>query len=94
MRARYTAYVKCEVDFLLGSLHPDGANGVDRESTKAWAENADWHGLEILSSSGGGDKDETGEVEFVARHEGGRLHERSRFSRRGGRWVYVDGDIT
>ena len=29
MRSRYTAYVKGEIDFLLGSLHPDGAGGVD-----------------------------------------------------------------
>ena len=35
MRARYTAYIKVEVDFLLGSLHPDGSRaGVDRESTE------------------------------------------------------------
>jgi SEC-C motif-containing protein len=37
------------------------------------------------------------EVEFVARYRvqgrGGRLHERSRFVREDGRWLYVDGDI-
>lgn len=36
-------------------------------------------------------------VEFVARYRvagrGHRLHETSRFERREGRWVYVDGDI-
>jgi SEC-C motif-containing protein len=34
-----------------------------------------------------------GEVEFEATHDGGVLHERSRFVRRAGRWVYVDGDL-
>lgn len=103
MRARYSAYVKCEVDFLLDSLHPDGAAGVDRESTKAWAQNADWHGLEILSTAAGGPKDETGEVEFVAKYtmqgEPQRHHERAMFKRAPagkdgsalGPWKFVDG---
>jgi SEC-C motif domain protein len=95
MRARYTAYVKVEVDFLLGSLHPEGAGGVDRESTKAWAQNADWHGLEILSTVAGGEKDETGEVEFVAKYsmqgEPQRHHERAYFKRNNGNWLFLDG---
>jgi SEC-C motif domain protein len=95
MRARYSGYVKVDVDFLLASLHPDGASGVDRESTKAWAQNADWHGLEILSTSGGGEKDETGEVEFVAKYsmqgEPQRHHERAMFKRHNGHWAFLDG---
>jgi SEC-C motif-containing protein len=95
MRARYTGYVKCEVDFLLGSLHPDGAGGVDRESTRQWSQNADWHGLEVLGSTGGGEKDETGEVEFVAKYsmqgEPQRHHERAYFKRHNGNWLFLDG---
>jgi SEC-C motif-containing protein len=95
MRARYSAYVKTEVDFLLNSLHPDGSGGVDRESTKAWAENADWHGLEVLDTVAGGAKDETGEVEFVAKYslqqEPQRHHERATFKRHNGQWLYLDG---
>jgi SEC-C motif domain protein len=95
MRARYTAYTKVEVDFLLSSLHPDGSSGVDRESTKAWAQNADWHGLEVLSTSAGGEKDETGEVEFVAKYsmqgEPQRHHERAMFKRHNGNWMFLDG---
>jgi SEC-C motif domain protein len=96
MRARYSAYVKQEVDFLLESLHPDGAGGVDRESTKAWAQNAKWHGLEILDTAAGGPKDETGEVEFVAKYtmqdEPQRHHERGMFKRHNGQWRYLDGN--
>lgn len=95
MRARYSAYVKGEVDFLIDSLHPDGAAGVDRESTKAWSQNAEWHGLEILSTSAGGEKEETGEVEFVAKYsmqdEPQRHHERAMFKRHNGHWLYLDG---
>lgn len=96
MRARYSAYVKSEVDFLLESLHPDGAGGVDRESTKAWAQNAKWHGLEVLDTAAGGPKDETGEVEFVAKYtmqdEPQRHHERGMFKRHNGLWRYLDGN--
>jgi SEC-C motif-containing protein len=96
MRARYSAYVKEEVDFLLNSLHPDGAGGVDRESTKAWAQNAEWHGLEVLDKAAGGPKDETGEVEFVAKYtmqdEPQRHHERGMFKRHNGQWRYLDGN--
>jgi SEC-C motif-containing protein len=95
MRARYTAYVKAEVDFLLSSLHPDGSSGVDRESTKAWAENADWHGLEVLGTTAGGEKDDNGEVEFVAKYsmqgEPQRHHERAMFKRHNGNWYFLDG---
>ena len=38
------------------------------------------------------------EVEFRAHHEGpagiGTLHERSRFAQRGGRWFYLEGDVS
>jgi SEC-C motif-containing protein len=95
MRARYTGYVKGEVDFLLGSLHPDGSAGVDRESTRQWSQNADWHGLEVLGTTAGGDKDETGEVEFVAKYsmqgEPQRHHERAYFKRHNGNWLFLDG---
>jgi uncharacterized protein YchJ len=37
--------------------------------------------------------DSVGEVEFEAAHADGVLHERSRFVKRAGRWVYVDGDV-
>lgn len=45
----------------------------------------------------GGAEDETGIVEFEARFSANGaeevLHERSRFARRAGRWMYVDGDV-
>lgn len=54
-----------------------------------------WTGLEILDSVRGGLFDADGVVEFRAHHrEGPRTgvqHERSRFVRESGRWVYVDG---
>lgn len=56
-----------------------------------------WRRLQIVDTARGGPDDETGVVEFRAAFRSpdgaGVLHERSRFAREGGRWVYVDGDI-
>jgi SEC-C motif-containing protein len=85
MRSRYSAYVRGEESWLWATWHP-------RTRPDSVASSLVWTGLSLLSTSAGGPEDETGEVEFVATFEGGRLHELSRFVRRGGRWVYVDGD--
>lgn len=55
-----------------------------------------WLGLKIVDTCGTGP--DAAEVEFIARFRIGggsaaRLHERSRFVREGGRWLYVDGDL-
>ena len=95
MRARYSAHVKVEVDFIFNSTHPDAREGYDHAGTKAWAEKSEWHGLEILETSGGGPKDETGEVHFVARfrdESGVRSHhERGQFKRKGKKWYFTNG---
>ncbi|MBO6555317.1 MAG: hypothetical protein JJ957_02365 [Pseudomonadales bacterium] len=45
----------------------------------------------------GGQNDDTGIVEFVARYKidgrGHRLHEISQFRRDNGKWIYVAGEI-
>ncbi len=95
MRARYAAHVKVEVDFLYDSTHPDYREGYDHKGTRAWAENSEWHGLEILETVQGGEEDEEGEVVFVARfrdEKGLRSHhERAQFKRKGKRWLFTEG---
>ena len=58
----------------------------------------DWSHLCILEVTSEGDVgDEFEIVEFIAWYnsgsEKGLLHERSRFCRQDGRWVYIDGDL-
>ena len=95
MRARYSAYSQVEMDFLLESLHPDRRDDADPESSRDWAENSQWHGLEIRSTEAGGPDDERGMVEFVASYtyEGQRkhYHEEARFDRLDGRWYFTEG---
>ena len=95
MRARYSAYVKVEMDFLFESLHPDRRDEDDRDGSRDWAENSEWHGLEILETQEGGADDETGMVDFVVSYtyEEKRkdYHEEARFDKVDGCWYFTEG---
>lgn len=88
MRSRYSAFVLEREAYLLKTWHAgQRPNSVDFEPAVKWL------GLEVRDAV---QQDDThAEVEFVARQKpaGGaavRLHERSRFVREGGQWLYVD----
>jgi len=97
MRARYSAHVKIDVDFIYESNHPDFRKDYNHKGTKEWAENSEWHGLEILDTLDGGSKDDSGEVEFIAKYRdktGIRsYHERAQFVRKGKKWFFTEGKI-
>ena len=98
MRSRYSAYVKKEVEYITESHDPEGRDTIDEDATREWANTTEWLKLEILGTEAGGEKDDKGEVEFVARFRDrtGREHshhERSRFIKRDARWYYQDGDV-
>ena len=91
MRSRYTAYVLGREDYLRQTWHPDSRpTAFDLDGTQNWL------GLKVLRSEHGGESDDEGLVEFVARFKidgrGHRLHEISRFKRLDGRWFYLDGE--
>jgi SEC-C motif-containing protein len=97
MRARYSAYVEKDIDFLGASLHPRHRDDWDRAATARWADNAQWLGLEIRATAGGTSGDSEGTVEFVATYKAKgelkRHHEISRFAQVEGHWFYVEGDL-
>jgi SEC-C motif-containing protein len=97
MRARYSAYVGVQMDFVFETTHPGHRTGYDHKGTKEWAESADWQGLEIVETKKGGPDDATGEVEFIARFlDKGILrehHENAQFKREKGRWLFTDGTM-
>ena len=92
MRSRYAAYAVADLDHVFRTWHPR-----TRPQTIEPDPALTWTGLTVLDVVEGGPGDETGEVEFVATYDRGgrpgRRRERSRFERRRGRWVYVDGDL-
>ncbi|MGW1160841.1 YchJ family protein [Streptomyces sp. NPDC002513] len=88
MRSRYSAFVQGDPGYLLRTWHPRTRPerlGLDRGMR--------WTGLEVLRTTGGSAFHSTGTVTFRASYRGGTLHERSRFERVDGAWVYVDGDV-
>ncbi|MFB8443506.1 YchJ family protein [Streptomyces niveus] len=90
MRSRYSAFAVGNEPYLLSSWHPaTRPTRVDLDPAMRWA------GLEILATTEGSAFHTTGTVTFRARYtrrgEEGALHERSRFERHEGAWVYVDG---
>ena len=92
MRSRYTAFVVGDVRHLTGTWHPR-----TRPDDLALDPAQRWTGLDIVDVEAGAEDDEAGAVEFRARWSHGRdrgeLHERSRFVRRAGRWMYADGTV-
>ncbi|BBX42953.1 YchJ family protein [Mycobacterium simiae] len=89
MRSRYSAFAYGDADYLFRTWHPR-----TRPADVAVDSGITWLGLEVIDTLGGGPDDDSAEVEFVARFQSGgrtgRLHERSRFARRAGRWLYLD----
>lgn len=90
MRARYTAYVRADDDFLLQSWHED-----TRPAEITFDDDLAWVGLEIVACDAGSGFDTTGIVEYQARYvRNGQpleLHEISSFVRVDHSWRYVDG---
>ena len=80
MRSRYTAFTQLNESYLRYSWHPNTC-----PKNIHLNENTKWLGLKIKNMIAGGEKDNTGEVEFIARSKingkASRLHERSQFMR-------------
>lgn len=91
MRSRYSAFVVGDAAYLLRTWHPR-----TRPSSLELDTDTEWRRLDIVAASRGGMLDTQGIVEFRAhyRRDGQRgvQHERSRFLREAGAWLYVDGD--
>ncbi|MEE1475214.1 YchJ family metal-binding protein [Fusobacterium sp.] len=92
MRARYHAYETCDMEFIKESHDPDNTDGIDWAECEKWARESQWLGLEILSTTKGGENDNDGIVEFKATYiENGKTivhHERSYFVKKNGVWFY------
>ncbi|MET7476262.1 YchJ family metal-binding protein [Streptomyces sp. NPDC005648] len=88
MRSRYSAFVKRDAEYLLRTWHPR-----TRPAQVDFDPGMRWTGLEILATTDGTAFHTTGTVTFRASFKGGSLHERSRFERVDGAWLYVDGEF-
>ncbi|WP_405387002.1 YchJ family metal-binding protein [Streptomyces sp. NBC_01102] len=87
MRSRYAAFVVRDAAYLLRTWHPE-----TRPASVGFDPAMRWTGLEILDTTEGSAFHSTGTVTFRAHYtDDGRpdsLHEKSRFVRHEGAWVY------
>ncbi len=100
MRARYSAYVRGEIDFLIESQSPDKREELDRSDMETWSKESEWLGLRILECKGAEDapddvsRESPATVEFLAmyRRQGQEIphHELASFIREGGTWYFDD----
>ena len=93
MRSRYSAHVLGNADYLVATMSADQRTDYDRESAEQSFADSKWLVLDIRKTELGGEGDETGKVEFVARYRTGQQqtahHELSFFTREDGRWVFA-----
>lgn len=97
MRARYTAYAKGAVTFILETTIEEKRKECDEKAIRDWSTNSQWHELQIISTTNGGPDQTEGTVEFIANFtEFGikkSLHEKGIFKKVSNQWFYVDGEI-
>ena len=93
MRSRYSAYALGRLDHVFRTWHPR-----TRPERIEPSPELTWTGLTVGRTEAGQASDDEGVVEFDASYRTGRgpgrLHERSRFTRRARRWLYVDGEVS
>jgi len=97
MRARYSAYTRHDIGFIMASTHPASLADSDEAAMRAWAESAEWQALEIVTTRDGQEGDSQGEVEFIASYAlngvAQRHHEQSLFVKVDGKWLFRDGKV-
>ncbi|UFH59683.1 YchJ family protein [Sulfurovum mangrovi] len=96
MKSRYSAYAAGNADYIIKTTHPDNPDyTTDRTSWKKeidlFSKHTEFLGLKILEFIDG---EEEAYVTFEALLSSGMLHEKSRFLKSGGVWLYVDGVIS
>lgn len=97
VRSRFTAYATAAVGHLVRTWAPEPARtdvAAWRDELAAWCAAVSFDALTVLEAHVDGDR---GTVRFRAALRRGdedlSFEETSRFVRRDGRWLYVDGDV-
>lgn len=89
MRARYSAFVVRNIDFLYNTFHPNTRRFQHKKDIEQWAIENKWMQLEIVKAT-------NSTVEFKAHFLDANLeihihHEKSNFKQTQNLWYYVDG---
>ena len=94
MRARYSAFVTHDIDFIVASTHTRTRKEIDLSFIREWSETSTWRGLEIIETKQVNDNKAfvSFEAQFTQGDEDKRHRERSLFEREDGEWRFVTGD--
>lgn len=94
MRSRYVAFTMGNGDYLMESHHSMTRPIAMKNQIASWGKSVKWLKLEIVKTIDGRETDNDGIVEFKAHFiENSKkeiMHQRSKFTREYGHWVYVD----
>ncbi len=92
MRSRYSAFCLGKVNYLVETLHADKRQLDDVAILKQSIKETQWLGLKIIRHK---IQNQEATVEFVGFYQDkpiGQLHEKSRFIKQDGKWLYIDGE--
>lgn len=96
MRARYSAFVKHNIDFIKASTLPAQQAQLDLESITQWSTESDWLGLDVINETLAADQRHA-TVEFIAHWQDaqGRQqhHETSLFIKPAEQWYFYDPNV-
>lgn len=97
MRSRYVAYTLGNIDYISKTMKGPALASFDYLAALAWAQQAKWLGLNVVTSSFHQQNPRIGYVEFKATYvvqaQIQVLHEKSEFHKEKQTWFYVDGQI-
>lgn len=97
MRSRYAAYAHGNIDYIEKTCCAEERAAFNREEAQQVIDEMTWQGLEIIRVVDGGEKDQTGQVEFVFCFSQGDKpfvqRELATFCREDGAWVYKESEI-
>ena len=94
LRARYVAFTRADVDYILSTHHTRTVKEVKREEIEDWSKNSKWLGMKILQKLKGEAADPDGQIAFHVQYEAeGKVndhYELSQFEKEDGDWRFVD----
>lgn len=96
MKSRYSAFAVGDSSYIMKTTHPDNDDYTTQSSEwktaiDSFSRHTGFLGLQIVAFEDG---ENEAFVTFVASLSSGPLHEKSRFLKEDGKWLYVDGVIS
>jgi len=94
LRARYTAFTRGDIDFILATHHSKTRQEVKREEIEEWSKQSEWHALKVVQTEAGQAADQEGTVafcaEFTAQGKRQEHWEQALFQKEEGHWRFLD----